>query len=207
MNPFENATIALIADGHLSNKLASAIRSYPLIVAVDNGLNFCDQFDLKPSLIIGDFDSVSKTLLEKYKSTTQIHDPDCNTTDLEKALNFLQKFHPEKLIVYGATGKRLDHTLTNLCLLSRFCGKVVFETEQETLFCIDKKASLTCSKGQTISLIPLNGEVKGITTRGLKWELENAILSKNFVGISNVAMAENVEIQCAAGDLLVCINH
>lgn len=202
-------TVALVANGSIVdlNVISQKIHAQGTIVAIDGGLLYCEQMKLTPSLILGDFDSASPALLQKYSTVSQWRNEDQNTTDLEKGLDFLAQFPLEKISVYGALGKRIDHTLTNITLLSRFPGKVLFETEKETLFVIDRKVSLTCYKGQTLSLIALNGNVTGITTSGLKWELENATLNKSFIGISNITSQETVHIAYETGDLLVCINY
>lgn len=197
--------IALIANGLISNlnSIATMVSQYETIVAVDGGLLHLDKMGIKPHYIIGDLDSCSKELLQKYHSSKVIHDCDPNTTDLEKALNF---FSEEQIVVFGALGGRIDHTLTNTILLTRFKGKVQFINEKERLFALDQKAQLQLKKGQVISLIALNGQASGITTKGLKWELTEATLSKSFVGISNEVIDPEVSISCKSGDLLVCLN-
>jgi thiamine pyrophosphokinase len=92
-------------------------------------------------------------------------------------------------------------------LLSRYQGELVFESESETLFLLPKHVVLSVNVGQTLSLIPLNGPVSGITTSGLKWELKDRILDKYFVGISNVATKNEVVVSHESGDLLICINN
>lgn len=198
--------IALIAHGVISDlsHTASMLSKFKTIVAIDGGLSHLDKMGIKPSFIIGDLDSCPSALLQKYSDVPLIHDQDPDTTDLEKGLNF---FASDEMAIFGALGGRIDHTLTNTILLTRFKAKAFFITEKEKLFAIDQKARLNLHIGQVVSLIPLNGPVKGITTKGLKWELKDSILSKNFIGVSNEAVSSEVEIFCQEGDLLICINH
>ena len=49
----------------LKTKLGSI--SYNLIIAVDKGLEALDLLCVKPNYIIGDFDSIDKTIKNKYK--------------------------------------------------------------------------------------------------------------------------------------------
>ncbi len=197
--------IALVANGEIKDLdlIASIIRKYPRMIAVDGGLGYCDLMGITPELIIGDFDSASKALREKYIQVKQIHTPDPQKTDLEKALELVPS---QKWQVFGALGKRTDHTLTNIYLLARYPGRLFFETEHERLFVIDRECSLSCNEGQILSLIPVSGEAKGVTTSGLKWELKNATLSKTFVSISNITTHDRIEITCESGDLLLCLN-
>ena len=62
--------------------------------------------------------------------------------------------------------------------------------------------------GQKISLCPLDGPVEGITTTGLKFALQNESLSPGLRdGISNVVVADIVEIEVERGDLLLCVQR
>ncbi|HSW87138.1 MAG TPA: thiamine diphosphokinase [Rhabdochlamydiaceae bacterium] len=197
--------IALIANGELGDNetLLEKIRSCDYLIAVDGGVNHCHKLGLRPDIIIGDFDSASPEFLLFFPDVPQKKYPkDKDKTDLELAIEHALEKEAKNLTIFGGCGKRIDHTLSNINLLSRYPGILFLETERELLFVIDRQAVLKCKKGQTISLIPLNGPVSGITTRGLKWELNNGKLDKNFLGISNVCLADEIKISVGHGDLL-----
>lgn len=201
-------TFALIANGLLSNdaKLVASIRSHSHLIAVDGGLNHCLRLGLKPELIIGDFDSASPEALAHFHSVPRLEFPkDKDKTDLELALDHIDKSKAKKISVFGGLGKRVDHTLANINFLSLHPGLLFLESEQETLFVINHSAKLTCHPGQIISLIPLNGPARGVTTKGLKWELKDSKLDKHFLGISNIALGEAAHIEVREGDLLCCL--
>lgn len=176
------------------------------VVAIDGGLVACERAGVEPDLILGDLDSAPPYLLDKYRHVPQIETPDQNKTDLEKAVDYLFNFRFEYLTVCGALGKRIDHTLTNICLLCRYPGKIKFESEDEMCFALPKMYVLECKKGQKISLIPVSSEVWGLSTQGLKWEIKNKTLNKDFVSISNEAIQEKIAISFEEGDLLITIN-
>ncbi|MCC5832948.1 MAG: thiamine diphosphokinase [Chlamydiales bacterium] len=176
------------------------------VVAIDGGLAACDHAGIEPDLILGDLDSASRRLLEKFSHVPQIETPDPNKTDLEKAVEWLLNFRFESLIVCGALGKRIDHTLTNICLLCRFPGKIKFETKNETCFALPKTSIIECKKGQKISLLPVNSEVLDLSTHGLKWEINKKTLNKDFVSISNEAVEEKIRISFKEGNLIITIN-
>jgi thiamine pyrophosphokinase len=183
------------------------IASYPLLIAVDGGANHCHQMGLRPDLLIGDMDSITPDVRAAFHDLLKIcYSPDKNETDLELALSHL--FHPniERISVFGALGGRTDHTLGNLTLLARYPGKVFLESASESLLVIPGHTEFLTWPGQTISLIPLHGPARGITTQGLKWALEEGTLDKNFIGMSNVATGHNVSITVKEGDLLCCLN-
>ena len=87
-------------------------------IAVDGGFLSFRQADLLPNLLIGDLDSLSETELKsiKYANFQVLQISDQNTTDFEKALNWVsQNMKTKHLIVLGGLGKRSDHMITNLC--------------------------------------------------------------------------------------------
>lgn len=197
---------ALIANGAIEDlaSLAPSIKSHSRIVAVDRGLIYCKQLEITPDLIVGDFDSVPPTLLKEYAHVPKIPLPkEKDETDLEIALEHELKLS-QIITLYGALGKRIDHTLTNLLIATRYPGRVVIETERETAFAIEGNVEIPAILGQTISLLPINGPVIGITTRGLQWELADKTLDASFIGISNICLEAPVHISIQRG-ILLCV--
>jgi thiamine pyrophosphokinase len=172
---------------------------------VDGGLYTCLKYGLQPQLLTGDFDSVSEEIRKELSHIPQIYTPDQNKSDLEKAIAYLFDNGAQEITVCGAVGKRLDHTLTNICLLSRYPGKVKFETDIEICIALPQSAQLMCQPGQILSLIPISTCVQKVFTHGLKWELKGEDLSKNFVGISNICLQTMISISFEKGDLAVCM--
>lgn len=200
--------ILLIANGYPPSPslIKSLLSSKKTLIAVDGGLNSCEELGLKPDLILGDFDSAKPGLLDSYPQEKKVHLPNPDKTDLEKALEFLFLFPINRVTVCGALGRRLDHTLTNLALLARYPEKMTFQSEFEHCYALQKTTTLECLPGQTLSLIPIGSEVKGLTTEGLKWELKDATLNNHFLSTSNIAMQRNISISFKKGDLLVCLS-
>jgi thiamine pyrophosphokinase len=201
-------TAALIANGAIHNPsaLASRIKHYQEIIAVDGGLYYLDLMGICPDLIVGDLDSIPQELLKKY-SHVPIHSLsiDKDKTDLEWAVELLiAKSEIEKITIFGALEKRSDHALGNLHILRRYPRRVSIESETELIFAIQGKSEISCKIGQTISFIPLGGPVTGVTSKGLKWELFNASFDKNFMSISNICLNSSIQISIVEGDLL-CI--
>lgn len=197
--------VAIIANGRIDSPeiIRPLILRHSRIIAVDGGLVQCQKMGIRPHLIVGDFDSCPPDLLDHYRGIPKkILPVDKDVTDLEVAI---EEEKGTEITLYGAWGHRIDHSLTNALLLTRFPGKVKMETEKELLFAIDKKVKLHCFIGQTLSLIPLNGPVSGISSKGLKWELENSKMDQNFIGISNICLTENIEISINEGSLICCL--
>lgn len=198
---------AILANGQIDHLdyLLPSILSHERIVAVDGGITYCHESDLTPHLLVGDFDSCPKHLLDVYEKIPKITLPrDKDETDLEVAIKEEWKRGTESITLFGAWGKRIDHSLTNALILGRHPGKLRLETETEIVFAIRGKVDLACSIGQTISLIPLYGRASGITTSGFQWELNQGTLDQNFIGISNISLQTQVTIEIQDGQLLCC---
>jgi thiamine pyrophosphokinase len=207
---FPHTRIALICNAPIEeiSRLKERIAAFPVLIAVDGGINHCHRMGLTPDLIVGDFDSADPTILKKYSHIPEKRVPkDKDKTDLEIALELIYHAGVEEITIFGALGGRTDHTLGNLILLSRYPGKLFCETAMERVFVVDHQTVIATHPGQVISLIPLNGPVSGIETKGLKWELHNKVLDKQFIGISNEALGKQVVISARQGDLLCCINR
>jgi thiamine pyrophosphokinase len=198
-------TSALIANGEILDLsiIKSLLKSYSRIVAVDGGLKQCKAALHCPSLIVGDFDSVSKKLLDEYSVPKIKLKKEKDETDLEIAIQHEINIGIDRITIFGGWGGRIDHSLTNALLLTRFPNRVRMETETEILFAIQGDSKIHCKKGQTLSLLPICGPVFGITTKGLKWELENKTLDHQFIGISNICLQEEISILIQEG-ILIC---
>lgn len=195
--------IALIANGSLPFSLKSEIEAHSQIIAVDGGLAHCQELNIIPDLIVGDFDSVSAETLDQYGSVSKIYLPrEKDQTDLEVALQEAFDRGAETVTLYGAWGGRIDHSLTNALILFRYPGRVQLKTKHELVFAIEKELHWIAKPGQTLSLIPLGGPVEGITTSGLKWNLKEGKLDHNFIGISNICVDAHIFLSIQSGKLL-----
>lgn len=209
------STIAIIANGlqDSSDFLLKRLKEFKLIFLVDGAANDFYQLEkthaiVQPSAIIGDLDSIEPHILNHYKNKNipiiQL-DRAKDKNDLEFALEYvLTNYQQQSISIFGGFGKRIDHTLANLFILTTIDSPIFFEAEHEVAFLIrNETQALVVNKGQTISLIPFFGPCE-LTTSGLKWELNHKLL--NFAGLSNIAMQENCLITVHNGRLICIIN-
>jgi thiamine pyrophosphokinase len=205
--PFHSQTTALIANGTINNYalIASLLKNYDKKIAVDGGLAHCQAMGIIPDFIIGDFDSISSKILDLYPRVPKKSFPaDKDYTDLELAIAAANTEEVKKIGIFGAMERRTDHALINLYLMSRLPEKITIETDTETLVSVYGTKHFSCQPNQVISLIPFEMPATGVTTKGLKWELNNATLNKNFFSISNVCLDTQVEISISQGSLICC---
>jgi thiamine pyrophosphokinase len=206
--------IVLFANGELPepDNVARWINKEDFLIAVDGGLNHMTSLGLKPNLIIGDMDSIEQDTLESfYKQDVVIekHPTDKDQNDLELAIRAAVEMKPETIWIIAALGNRIDQTLANIYLLTRE-DLIGIDTHLvdglRDVFIIRKEAIITGIQGQLVSLIPILGPVKGITTEGLKYPLNNETLYPDKTrGISNRLSSTHAKITVEDG-LLLCIH-
>jgi len=180
------------------------------LVAVDGGLRHLKRLGLKPHLLIGDLDSVDATEVAEIMDAgieVRRFPPAKDQTDLELALDFSLKAGYVQIVIAYPFGERVDHTLGNISLLSRpdLAGKTLsLEDGQVEAHLLDASASLPAQPGDLVSLIAWGEPAEGIRTKGLEYPLNNeSLVPWQTRGISNVALADSIELEFKSGRLLV----
>jgi thiamine pyrophosphokinase len=203
------SSFALIANGEIRDlqETANKLSGFSGVIAVDGGLKFCRLMGIKPNLIVGDFDSATPEDLNYFlEIPKEKHPAHKDLSDTEIGVIAALERGAEEVAVFGAWGDRIDHTLAAISLLDKYKGKVRIETERETLYAIYDYKKDSSFPGQTISLFSLNG-ARGVTTRGLKWELQDQDLGNDFLSLSNVALGSSFEVRVKAGAVLCIKQH
>lgn len=87
------------------------------IIAVDNGLKFLQENQIRPTWIVGDFDTAAPELVEYYQRQTDIpirrFNPVKDSTDSQVAIELALELGSSEITILGGTGTRLDHVLGN----------------------------------------------------------------------------------------------
>lgn len=165
---------------------------------------------LTPDDILGDLDSYRP---ESFPELTALHDPDQESNDLEKGLQYVLDRGMERAVVLGATGRRLDHTLKNLSVLKRFSASLSlhFEDRHMAIYLLTPEqpvGEVEGEPGQAVSLFPLSGRVNAVHTEGLKYPLHHEPLENGVRdGTSNALSGKTARISIEGGDLLVMVNR
>jgi thiamine pyrophosphokinase len=201
----------LFANGELRNPavVKEMLQPSDYLVCVDGGLRHLKSLGLRPHLLIGDLDSISAgevLELECEQVRIQRYPVDKDETDLELAVLAVLKEGYRTLCVVAALGGRLDQTLGNLFLLTlpELSGcNIRMEDGVEEAFIIRAQETVNGQPGDTVSLLPLAGNVTGVVTRGLRYPLHaETLLFDHTRGISNVMLENQALIQVASGILL-----
>ena len=207
--------ILIITGGHIDDiflKTRVEEEQYSMIIAADNGLTAADRLNIVLDYIVGDFDSVDKRVLSRYREKSipiETFPTEKDKTDTQIALELALTQHPTLIDILGATGSRFDHVLANIQLL-------MLPMQQGITACIMdvnnkiylKRECFTIKKnmqyGNYVSLLPFTEKVFGLTLKGFKYPLNNVILTSGVsLGISNEIKEEEVLVEISEGILLV----
>jgi len=200
----------IIANGASCNPelLGQLLEWSPLVIVLDSAMVRVMELDIKVDVLLGDFDRGFDP--EIYKISQYpieiVHAPDQNKTDLEKAFDYLIERKIPAVNVVWATGRRADHTITNLTNITRYRNllKIVILDDHSKVFLLPKQFEKWYTANTPISLIPI-GTVTGIHSENLFYPLKNDSLTIGYrTGSSNhVAQDGLVTISHDEGDLLM----
>lgn len=181
-----------------------------VLIAADGGTRHALSLGLIPHAVIGDLDSIPEQDLVKLETSgVELirHPADKNQTDLELAIEYALQRKPTEIIILAALGNRLDQTIGNISLLhDPRLGSIRMSLDdgiENVLLCRDR-VQVNGRRGDLVSLIPWNGDAAGVTTRNLRWELENETLFQAKTrGISNEMLGGTAVVSIRSGSLLV----
>ena len=200
----------IIANGEACsmNLLHQLLEWSPLVVVLDSAIDRVIELGIKVDVLIGDFDRSFD--YNRYKDLqypieiVKIDDQD--SYDLDKAIHYLIGRKIPAANIVWATGKRMDHTLTNITNMVRYREdiKLVMLDDYSKIFPLPKKFTKWYPAQTILSLIPI-GMVEGINTSNLKYELLNETLILGFKpGSSNDVLCDGlVEIAYTNGLLIL----
>ena len=181
---------------------------YDIIIAADGGYDKALSLGLKPDVFIGDMDSVRVKVGEIEKIKLQVEK---DFTDTEAAIEKAIELGVKEIDVVGATGTRFDHSFANACLLKKYVSANVkiriFDAHNE-IFAINSDCVIKGKKGETLSLLPLDSKVLGVTLKGFYYPLEDADVNiGTTLTVSNVITEDIAEIKIKEGVILVIIER
>lgn len=210
-------TCLIIAGGSVDEAFAAGYlkgKTYGHVIAADSGLETAGRLGLMPTAAVGDFDSVSRETYACYAEKSgirwDVHKPEKDETDMELALAAARARGCGRVEVIGATGGRMDHTLSNIqsmlpCL--RAGVQVTLVDHKNRVFLLDKGRTFLRSEcfGKYISFLPLTERVTGITLKGFKYPLNGCSLEIGpSLMISNELVREEGSIEFTSG-VLICV--
>ena len=194
----------------VSPELARLLRPDDFIIACDAGYRNCGVLHCKPDIIVGDFDTAPCPEHTDDDIVVLPHVKD--DTDTEYAAKLAtDKGFDEVLLLGGLGGKRVEHTLANLCTGLGLEKRGVRATLQ------DERSRITyVLPGETrrypkedyffFSAFPLEGRAEGVCESGSFYELTDATLTATYpLGVSNeyAEGSDRITISTREGALVV----
>ncbi|GGM21033.1 thiamine pyrophosphokinase [Paraliobacillus quinghaiensis] len=207
-------TVAIVAGGPIEfvPDLMSYKNQVDYWIGADRGALVLVNAGMRLDLAIGDFDSITENEFEQVSTNAtsiETYPVDKDETDLDLAIVKAILLAPEKLILFGATGGRIDHTLANIQLLYRL------QQEQLQTTIIDNQNELTLFNPGSyeveqnllypiISFVPFSSCIEGLTLEGFYYPLEDGSVEwGSTLCLSNKLLSKKGTFSFRKGILIV----
>lgn len=206
--------VIIISGGNPPSKevLKKEIIKDTFLIGADSGANCLFDYKIKPDLLVGDFDSIDKKVLNYFKQNNcklDTYPTEKDFTDTEIAVEKALLMKPDKIVLLGCIGSRVDHILGNIGMLKICLEKGVdacIVDGNNNIRLIDTGASLKGVRGQIFSLASYGDEVIGLTIEGAKYPLNNYNLKiGQSISISNEFEGHQVKLKFKSGTLMVIL--
>lgn len=174
-------------------------------VFCDCGLKHMEALGVKPSLIVGDFDSHSNPHLDVETIVLPCEKDD---TDTVYAVKEMVRRGYDDFLLIGVVGARLDHTLGNVSILLYLdsLGKraEIVDDYSEMEIVSDREVTIA-DRYPFFSLLNITGCAKGITIRDAKYPLNGGEITCEYqYGVSNeVLPGRTAKVSVREGRILL----
>ncbi len=179
-------------------------------MAADRGAQHALALGLRVELAIGDFDSIAPAALDalvRSGARLERHPAAKDETDFELALDAAAALNPRRILAIGGAAGRLDHLLAELVVLGADAyGEIEVDAllAGATVHVIRGERSFSGKRDELVSLLPLYGPARGITTVGLAYPLRDESLGGggSSRGVSNLFAQEQARVIVRSGVLV-----
>lgn len=186
--------------------IAALARECDAVIAADGGAAACAAAGVRPDLVIGDMDSIDhaqRTALSSDGVAFQVHPADKDVTDLDLAIGAARGLGASDIVVTGAFGARLDHTLVALGSLARAADLRPAISEPQlngwVLAATAHSRIQLTGPGATISIVPLLGDAI-VDASGVTWPLAHERLGAlSSRGLSNIVGTLGATLEVSEG--------
>lgn len=185
------------------DKLAAPVED-AFVIAADGGYAHTKKLGLQPDAVLGDFDS-----LGYVPSDAVVHPVEKDDTDCMLAIRAGLEAGCTDFVIYGALdGPRLDHTLANLQSLQYLAAHgargMLVGLRNIVITVKDETVAFPADFAGTVSVFCMGEPARGVTIRGLKYELiEGELTSAYPLGVSNSFVGAESRIAVEKGCVLV----
>ena len=177
-----------------------------MVIAADEGIDNARQLGMPVDLLVGDLDSASDGS-EAFAGSVQRHPVDKDQTDLELALAAALAAGMKSVTVVGTMAGRVDHALGNLLLLTadRWQAlRIDARIDSARAWVVRDRVVVDGAPDDLLSLMAIGGPATGVSTSGLAWPLDSALLESGpGLGLSNRMTGPTAKLSVQQGVLLV----
>ncbi len=193
------------ADISCYERIRRNLREDDFFVFCDSGLKHMEKLDVKPGLIVGDFDSHEKPDTDTETIVLPCEKDDTDT--VYAAREAIRRGYEDFLLI-GVIGARLDHTLGNVSLL------LYLDSRGKKARILDDYSEMEIVSGRTayiddsfafFSLLNISGLARGISIRNAKYPLSDGEITCEYqYGVSNEPLpGQKAEVSVREGRLLL----
>lgn len=194
-------TVLVLAGGDAA-PASLALPPLAAVVAADGGADLAQALGVAVDTVVGDLDSIAPETLAGA-ARVERHPREKDATDLALALEAALRVEPQRVLVVGGSGGRLDHLLGELLLLasdSLAAVQVDAQLGSAAVHVIRGARTLAGSPGELVSLFALHGPARGVTTEGLRYRLRDETLEPGSTrGVSNLFERAEATISVKSG--------
>jgi thiamine pyrophosphokinase len=206
--------VIIFSNGLLDPLFLQEIKSTDFIIGADRAAFWLLQHHIIPDLAVGDFDSTTQkelSLVKKESKKIILFSSKKDFTDTELAINQAIKLKPKKVVIYGATGTRLDHSLANIFLLEKLSKYNIISSIKDLyneIFLVKDTFKLKNNKNfPFISILPLTNSIT-ISLSGFVYNLNHQkIIQGQSLGVSNEVIKKISRIVIHQGKAIVIKSH
>lgn len=181
------------------------------IICADRGAECLYKNNITPNYLLGDFDSIDKSILEYYKNQKKCEivtfSKDKDYTDTSIALSKAIELGATNITFLGATGTRIDHMLGNIGLLKKCVESNIegcIKDNNNEIYLINKPKVIKDRGFKYLSIQSYCNSVKGLFIKGSKYDLQNYdLVIGDSLTVSNEFMGSNIELDFKDGMMLV----
>lgn len=175
------------------------------VIGADRGYHILKSQGKRIDLALGDFDSSNfPSDFENVIKFPVMKDETDGAIAIKEALSRGYK----KIVMYGAIGGLLDHTLAIIGEAVKYVEGGIdfaFYSEDSSIFILNNsKVTFDLDASGRISVLSYSSISKGVTIKGLLYELDNFTLdNKTSLGSGNSFVGREAEISVQSGTLLI----
>ncbi|MGN0482673.1 MAG: thiamine diphosphokinase [Lachnospiraceae bacterium] len=207
--------ILIVTGGNVQESFARTYQmeeGFDYTIAVDSGIRYFYHQDMEPDLMIGDFDSADPKMYQYFQIKGVAEEqflPEKDATDTELAIEKALAMDVDEIHILGATGSRIDHVLGSIRVLGLALEKNVpcFLVDQNNRIRLVKGKNVLKKKeqyGTYVSILPFTTSLKGLTLKGFKYPLDDAVMEGyHALGVSNEIEEDEAVISIKEGVAIV----